>query len=141
MASGAISTDSKKITELRVVDLKSELKKRGLDTFGVKSVLLSRLKQAIEDEGGDPEYIQTSPSTDTPSRLSGKSKKKSDSDLENTADEDSCSKEVEESESEKSLAHSEAEAESETVAAEADSEPEPEENAEADEDVDREAET
>uniref|UniRef100_A0A8C3ATE5 SAFB-like, transcription modulator n=1 Tax=Cyclopterus lumpus TaxID=8103 RepID=A0A8C3ATE5_CYCLU len=74
MATGAISTESKKISDLRVVDLKSELKQRNLDTSGVKSVLLARLRQALEDEDGDTENIQIQLSADTSNRKGGKAK-------------------------------------------------------------------
>nr|XP_046242591.1 SAFB-like transcription modulator [Scatophagus argus] len=161
MATGAISTECKKITELRVVDLKSELKRRDLDTSGVKSVLLSRLRQALEDEGGDTENIQIQLPTDVSTRKGGKAKgKKVDSDVDTTGEDDVFSKETEEYESEKDVTdtddgtrenskpapcedslvqpEAEAEPESEAMTAEADSEPEPEVDAEpeVDEDAD-----
>lgn len=45
----------KKLSELRVVDLRNELEKRSLNTTGVKSALLDRLQTALRDEGLDPE--------------------------------------------------------------------------------------
>ncbi|XP_061737999.1 SAFB-like transcription modulator [Nerophis ophidion] len=104
MASGAISKALRKISELRVVDLKSELKRRSLDTSGIKSVLVARLKQAIEKEDGDTGSVEIQLPVSTPTRKSGKGKgRRMDSDLDTTTEEDMPSKEME-CESEKDIA-------------------------------------
>ncbi|MGH0181124.1 UNVERIFIED_CONTAM: hypothetical protein FKN15_006119 [Acipenser sinensis] len=98
MASAGVLTEVKKITELRVIDLKTELKRRNLDVTGVKNVLVARLKQAIEKEGGDTDNIEITLSSDTPTKRTPKAKgKKQDADADATMEEESFSKQEAES--------------------------------------------
>lgn len=45
VVSGASEAGTRRLSDLRVIDLRAELKKRNLDTGGNKSVLMERLKK------------------------------------------------------------------------------------------------
>uniref|UniRef100_A0A6P7FFD6 Scaffold attachment factor B1-like n=1 Tax=Diabrotica virgifera virgifera TaxID=50390 RepID=A0A6P7FFD6_DIAVI len=49
------SQHKKKITDLLVKELRNELEERDLDTTGKKADLVERLKNALQEEGQDPE--------------------------------------------------------------------------------------
>ncbi|XP_011173479.1 SAFB-like transcription modulator isoform X2 [Solenopsis invicta] len=62
----ADNMEGKKLTELRVIDLKTELERRGLDKTGNKAALLERLSKAILEEGENPEEYLIIPSGGQP---------------------------------------------------------------------------
>ncbi|XP_016664093.1 scaffold attachment factor B2 isoform X2 [Acyrthosiphon pisum] len=47
--------EPRKVCDLKVTELRSELEKRDLDKTGVKAILLERLQKALLEEGEDPE--------------------------------------------------------------------------------------
>ncbi|OWK11671.1 hypothetical protein Celaphus_00003296 [Cervus elaphus hippelaphus] len=58
LSSASSEIGTRRLTDLRVIDLRAELKKRNLDSSGNKSALMERLRKAIEDEGGNPDEIE-----------------------------------------------------------------------------------
>lgn len=47
------------VSKLKVTELRAELSERGLDTKGVKAVLVQRLLKAIEEETGEGKLLNT----------------------------------------------------------------------------------
>ena len=52
------SIGGKKLTQLRVTDLRTELEKRGLDKSGLKNALVERLEKSLLDESGWSDFME-----------------------------------------------------------------------------------